>query len=327
MDSRSFENSSKGEITTDMNARFLLEIDDDILMDGGVEESKSVPPTSETPDTKVIDYKAMRAEARRRRYPDYFKGRSDPSEEPAEARTEGPFIPQRIAAKPEVDTRKARLTLAMDPDTKKIQDVLAADNGKAFAGFLKNPTMARKAIQRLLRMKLPSFHQVRLLAMWHLLRQSHAANVNVAPKDRAAVADYLAEVHQVLDSSFVETRKRLMVTLDEPSWLWLDFFKRLWTPEMGPELKARVGSLGPHAVQRVITPLIQAYHLENKPYRHFAGSSRSAFPGASRGGHAEVEIPSLWYRSLFYPLLGGEPRGLFDDTPMSFKETLSTMMS
>lgn len=310
---------------------------------GGAEESKgdpSVPsrrdplalPPGETPGAEVVDYRRMRAEARKRRYPDYFKGRSDPAGDHGRERDEKGddrcfFVPTRLAAKPEVDM-SSRLTVKMDKETKAIVDALAADNGKAFAAFLKKPPAAKKAVQRLLRMKLPTFYQVRILALWHLLKKSHAANVDVPPDDREVVADYLAEVHEVLGFSFLaQTRKRLMVTLDEPSWLWLDFFKRLWVPEMGQDLKDQIRAVGSRRVFEAITPLIREYHATHKPFRRFSSASRSAFPSSSATRETEIEIPSLWYRSIFYPLLGGEPRGLFDDTPMSFQETLATMIS
>lgn len=310
-----------------------------IEVEGGVEESKTMTahepglhdhPGSE--EKKPIDYRKMRAEARKKRYPSYFKGRSDPSasEKKEEEKDKGCFFkPDRLAAKPEVDM-SARLTVKMDKQTKQIVDALAADNGKVFASFLKHPPSARKAIHRLLRMKLPSFEQVRILTLWHLLRKSHADNLGIGEEDQEAVCDYLAEVHELLEFTFLaETRKRLMVTLDEPSWLWLDFFKRVWAPEMGQALKEAIQRLGPRRVMEGITPLIQAYHAKHKPFRTFGAKSRSAFPSSSSSSSnaTEIEIPSLWYRSIFYPLLGGEPLGLFDDTPMSFKETLATMIS
>ena len=314
----------------------------------GVEERKSAPPShpdkpryvevsgSSEPDEPPIDYREMRIEARRKRYPSYFKGRSDPADERDKARDlrakEGEdaecfFVPERLSAKPKVDMA-SRLTIKMDKGMKQIIAALVEDNGKVFAGFLKNPATARKAIHRLCRMKLPSFHQVRLLTLWHLLRKSHADNVGVAEAERESVADYLAEVHEVLDFSFLaQTRKRLLTCLDEPSWLWLDFFKRLWTPEMGHDLQAQVRAIGPRRVKDGVTPLIQAYHTANRPFRTFASSSRSAFPSGGKDRETEIEIPSMWFRSIFYPLLGGEPQGLFDDTPMSFKDTLATMIS
>lgn len=305
-------------------------------VEGGVEESKTMAPHNSglhdhpgSKEKKPIDYRKMRAEARKKRYPSYFKGRSDPSEweKKEEEKDKGCFFkPDRLAAKPEVDM-SARLTVKMDKQTKQIVDALAADNGKVFASFLKHPPSAHKAIHRLLRMKLPSFEQVRILSLWHLLRKSHADNVGIGEDDREPVCEYLAEVHELLEFTFLaETRKRLMATLDEPSWLWLDFFKRVWAPEMGQSLKEAIQRLGPRKVMEGITPLIQDYHAKHKPFQTFGGKPRSAFPSPSSNA-TEIEIPSLWYRSIFYPLLGGEPGGLFDDTPMSFKETLATMIS
>jgi len=332
-----------------MNLSSYYDQDGDVNMDGhseprgGYEEHKAEPlPSSDTVELSnpsveslpQVDYKKLRAEARQKRYPSYFKGRSDPANEPAGDPSnpvdEGGscfFKPERLDAKHDVGMA-SKVGLKMDKEMRLILDALAEDNGKTFASFLKKPSTARRAIQRLLRMKLPSFHQVRILTLWHLLRKDHADNVSVKAEDQEAVADYLAEVHDVLEFSFLaETRKRLMACLDDPSWVWLNFFKRLWVPDMGPELQTRIRALGPGVVGNAITPLIQAYHAANRPFRRFGASSRSAFPSSSHATQTEIEIPSMWFRSLFYPLLGGEPRGLFDDTPMTFKETLATMIS
>lgn len=201
-------------------------------------------------------------------------------------------------------------------------EALSQDSATQFNAFLRNPSMAPKAIERVVRHRHAGFRQTRVLAFWHLLRKTQCDRVAIDDADREGVMEYFYEV--VEGPILEETRRHLAQAVDDPSWVWLHALRRLWSPDMARTLPQQIRRVGAERVLYAVTPLIQDFHAKNRPFEKYT----KAGGGPMGGGHQRaVEIPSQWYRSLLYPMLGGEPRGLFDDTPMSYTETLSSMFS
>lgn len=213
-----------------------------------------------------------------------------------------------------METRQ--LNIRVDPAMKKIMECLASDNAAAFVQFLRRPETAKKAIERVLNMRVATFVNVRVLTLWHLLRGSQVTNIDMKEDDKPLILSYLYEPIKTDEALAAETRSHLINATDDPSWVWLDALKKFWAPEMAEPLQTKIRQIGSSKVSRVVTPLVTTYHQKNRPFRKF-----------SEGNEAEVTIPSAWYRTLLYPMLGGEPRGSFDDTPMGYQETLSSIFS
>ena len=213
-----------------------------------------------------------------------------------------------------METRQ--LNIRVDPAMKKIMECLASDNASSFVQLLRRPETAKKAIERVLKMRVATFVNVRVLTLWHLLRGSQVRYIDMPDDSKSLILDYLYEPIRTDKALASETRTHLINSSDDPSWVWLDALKAFWSPEMAEPLQKKIQQIGPSKVSRVVTPLIMEYHQKNRPFRKF-----------SEGNEAEVSIPSAWYRTLLYPMLGGEHRGTFDDTPMGYQETLSSIFS
>ena len=61
--------------------------------------------------------------------------------------------------------------------------------------------------------------------------------------------------------------------------------------------------------------VIADYHRLHKPYATMKNSV------------AETIVPSKWFREVLYPFFGGEPKGMFDDSPMGYEEALRDVFS
>jgi len=224
-----------------------------------------------------------------------------------------------VVHEPKTYTRPP-VSVSIDGDTRKIMEALGEDSASKFNGFLRRPAVAPKAIERITKLRYAGFHQTRILALWHLFRKTNCDRVTIEEADRDAVMDYFYEV--IEGAVLLETQRHLVNSVDDPSWVWLHALKRLWTPEMGTSLPSQIQRVGGRRVFAAVVPLIQEFHAKNRPYLQY---SQERGPPGSTG--QTVNIPSQWYRSVLFPMLGGEPHGLFDDTPMSYTETLSSMFS
>ncbi len=214
-----------------------------------------------------------------------------------------------------MDPRK--LNVHIDPTMQKIMECLAEDEPGLFMQFLRKPEMGKRAIERVLKLRLATFSNIRILTLWHLFRKQNCDEVSLPPSEREVVLSYLYE--PVQKDLVGETQSHIINALDDPSWLWLDALKRFWSPEMAEALQEKIRVVGSKRVSELITPLIVEYHTANKPYKSFDPEDAKKPP--------TVTIPSAWYRTLLYPLLGGEPRAIFNDQAMSYQETLSSMFA
>lgn len=268
------------------------------------------------------------------RYPASFAGKSYPEHNSMENQKKiestdeysGGFVPTFTTGKAKNFVKK--LNVHIDTDNQKISDILVNDDAKKFQELLKTKIMAKKAINRLLSTRLESFLITRIMGLWYMLRKQYTDNVDIPKHNRRESFEYLYSVHKKIPEYLDETRRNVILTMDDPSWIWLLTLKECWHPSMAEGIRDRIRQLDAKTVINIITPVIKEYHEENSPYVTYEDMNYHDSSDPFRKKPTEItEIPSMWFRQLLYPLLGGEPRGVFNDKPMSHSEKLSTILS
>lgn len=301
------------------------------------QHSSSVSDIDDAEERKLRRKKFLEEKKKllRNRYPSSFAGKSDPALEHKGDST-GKITPMDesyVEFVPTFTTVKAKsfakkLNIHIDTDNQKISDILANDNAKKFQELLKTKPMAQKTINRLLRTRLDSFVITRIMSLWYMLRKQNTDNVNIPKHSRKESFEYLYSVHNKNPEYLDETRKNVILTIDDPSWIWILTLKECWHPSMAEGIRERIHELGAKTVIDAITPVIREYHEDNRPYVSYNDQNCYDSSDPFRNKPTEItEIPSIWFRQLLYPLLGGEPRGIFNDEPMSHSEKLSTILS
>lgn len=192
-----------------------------------------------------------------------------------------------------------------------IMKSLGEDNAVEFASMLKSKETSKNAVEMVFKTRLSTFHNIRILTLWYLL--SMEGETTVAPN-----VDNVEEMFEYLidgwkEETIVETRKHLVNTAVNPSHFWLLALKQFWSDSMAKDLFKvfRRSKSTIHAFNKIISD----YHSVHKPYV------------TMKDGETSVAVPSKWFRAVIYPFFGGEPDGIFDDSPMSYEESLRDVFS
>lgn len=192
-----------------------------------------------------------------------------------------------------------------------IMQSLGEDNAVEFATMLKTNDRAKEAVDMVFKTRLSTFHNIRILTLWYLLSMEGESVVNPELANVEEMFSYLIDGWE--DETIVETRKHIVNTAINPSHFWLLALKQFWSDDMAKGLFKvfRRSKSTIHSFNKVISD----YHSIHKPYV------------TVKDGQTSVTVPSKWFRAVIYPFFGGEPTGVFDDSPMSYEESLRDVFS
>jgi len=206
-------------------------------------------------------------------------------------------------------TDVTRQTINISQD--EVMQSLGEDNAVEFASMLKSKEKGKHAVEMVFKTRLSTFHNIRILTLWYLLGMDGEAVVSPKLEDIEEMFSYLIEGWE--EDTIKETRKHIINTAINPSHFWILALKQFWDDSMTKGLY-QVFHRSPSTI-RSFNTVITDYHSIHKPYVTY------------KDGAPSIAVPSKWFRAVIYPFFGGEPSGVYDDSPMSYEDSLRDVFS